>query len=58
MGNQLLRTLVEEIREAGCFSMMADEIRDLSNVEQLIVLCIRWVDHKFCVHEDHLVLVL
>ena len=53
MGNQLLRTLLEDIREAGCFAIMADETRDISNVEQLVI-CIRWVDQKFSVHEDPL----
>lgn len=30
---------------------MADEAADISNKEQLVV-CIRWVDENFAVHED------
>ena len=30
---------------------MADETADISNKEQLVV-CIRWVDENFAVHED------
>ena len=32
MGNQLFRILLEDIREAGYFSIMADETRNLSTV--------------------------
>ena len=53
MGNQLFRTLLEDIREAGYFSIMAGETRNLSNIQQLVI-CIRWVDQKLCVHEDPL----
>ena len=53
MKNQLLLTLLEDIRKAGCFAIMADETRDISDVEQLVI-CIRWVDQKFSAHEDPL----
>ena len=31
--------------------LMADETADVSNKEQLVI-CIRWVDKSFVVHED------
>jgi len=51
MGNTLLRTLLVDIREASWFSILADETRDISNEEQLIII-IRWVNKVFEVQED------
>ena len=39
------------IQNATFFTIMADETADISNNEQLVV-CIRWVDENFVVHED------
>ena len=44
------------MREAGIFSILADEASDLSHQEQLC-LCIRWVDNDFEIHEDFLELI-
>ena len=47
----MLRKISENIQNATFFTIMADETADISNKEQLVV-CIRWVDEKFAVHED------
>ena len=41
----------QNIQNTTFFTIMADETADISNKEQL-VLCIRWVDENFAVHED------
>ena len=51
MGNTLLRTLLVDIQEASWFSILADETRDISNEEQLVII-IRWVNKVFEVQED------
>ena len=51
MGNKLLRTLLEDIRESCWFSILADETRDISNEEQLVII-IRWVNKIYEVQED------
>ena len=45
------RKISENIQNATFFTIMADETADISNEEQLVV-CIRWVDENFAVHED------
>ncbi|XP_078371338.1 zinc finger MYM-type protein 1-like [Oculina patagonica] len=47
----MLREISENIQNATFFTIMADETADISNKEQLVV-CIRWVDENFAVHED------
>ena len=51
MGKALLRNILVSIREAQWFSIIADETKDVSNQEQLVVT-IRWVDKMYDVHED------
>lgn len=51
MGNYILRKLIDEVKVAGFYSLLADETRDASNKEQL-VLCLRWVDEKFDIYEE------
>jgi hypothetical protein len=46
-----LRSVLAEIRDCEWFSVIADETRDISNREQL-VLCIRWVAKDFTVYEE------
>ena len=41
----------ENIQNAKFFTIMADKTADVSIKEQLVV-CIRWVDDKFVIHED------
>ena len=47
----VLREISENIQNAKFFTIMADETADVSIKEQLVV-CIRWVDDKFVIHED------
>lgn len=51
MGNTLLRKLIEEVKVAGFYAVLADETRDRSNKEQLVI-CLRWVDGDFNVYEE------
>ena len=53
MGLSVLRKILDEIRSATYFSIIADEASDISNKEQLSI-CIRWVDKDFQIHEDPL----
>ena len=49
MSNQLLRTLLNEVRGAALFSLIADEATDISNNEQLCV-SVRWT--AYTIHES------
>ena len=51
--NQVLSAIVEEIREAREFSMLADEASDISNKEQLS-LVLRFVDKFSLIREEFL----
>ncbi|XP_028419289.1 zinc finger MYM-type protein 1-like [Dendronephthya gigantea] len=48
---KVLRELLAEIRDAECYSIIADETRDLSGAEQFSV-SIRWVDSEYNISED------
>ena len=50
------QNLLATIREAKWFSIIADETRDVSNQEQLVVT-VRWVDDTYDVHEDVIAIV-
>lgn len=56
MGQEILRGLLEEIRAAILFAIIADEATDVSHNEQ-ISISIRWVDCNYTIHEDTLCLV-
>lgn len=50
----ILHKLVEKVNEAKCFSVIADETADISNVEQLS-LCVKYIDQaNNSVREDFL----
>ena len=51
MTNQLLQKLLNEIRSAEWYSIIADETRGISGAEQLGI-SIRWVENDYQVHED------
>ena len=53
MANSITRNIVNKIREAKYFSLMADEVTNVSNREQMIV-CMCWIDGKLEPHEDFL----
>ena len=47
----MMRQMPANIQSATFFTIMADETADVFNKEQLVI-CIRWVDHCFVIHED------
>ncbi|XP_068704855.1 zinc finger MYM-type protein 1-like [Montipora foliosa] len=49
----MMRKISANIQNATFFTSMADETADVSNKEQLVI-CIRWVDHCFVIHEDYI----
>ena len=51
MAHKVLRSLLSDISSRKWYANMADETRDISNREQL-VLCIRSVSDNYVVHED------
>ena len=48
---RLLRKIAADIHSSGCFSLLADEATDVSNM-QLLIICIRWVTRDLTVEED------
>jgi len=53
MANTIIREISDNIRQAKYFSLMADEVTNVFNREQVVV-CIRWVDGELQPHEDFL----
>ena len=51
MAMQVLRDIGKNLHQTPFYAIMADETYDVSNHEQLVV-CIRWADDAFEVHED------
>ena len=51
MALRILREICDSIRGAPFYSLMADEVTDSSNREQVVV-CLRWVDQHFEPHEE------
>lgn len=51
MALQLLRDISRNLHSASFYTIMVDETTDVSNHEQ-VVLCLRWVDECFSVHEE------
>ena len=56
MARKVLRSLLSEISSQSWFSLLADETRDISNREQL-VLCVRWVSDHYEIFEDQIGLI-
>ena len=48
---RILRDIGDSIRSTPYYSLMADEVTDSSNREQ-VVICLRWVDKNLEPHED------
>ena len=55
-GQTILRTLLQDIRVADYFAVIADEATDISHNEQMCI-AIRWVDSNYAIHEAALGLV-
>ena len=51
MALRILREICDLIRGAAFYSIMADEVTNSSNREQVVV-CLRWVDQHFEPHEE------
>ena len=51
MALQVFREVAINLHSGSLYTIMANETTDISNQEQL-VLCLRWVDDKFDVHEE------
>ena len=51
MALQVFREVATNLHSGSLYTIMANETTDISNQEQL-VLCLRWVDDKFDVHEE------
>ena len=51
MAQSIVRNIASSIRKAKYFSIMADEVTDASNKEQ-VVICFRRVDDQLEAHED------
>ena len=51
MANTITRNIANNICEAKYFSLIADEVTDVSNREQVVV-CMHWVDGELEPHED------
>ena len=51
MAHQLLRGLLDEIRIAVWFAIIADETSDISHTEQLAI-SLHWVDTNYIINED------
>lgn len=49
----ILNKIVDKINKSQCFSILADETTDVSNIEQLS-LCVRYVDNNNMLNEDFL----
>ena len=51
MSLQVLRKIAALVQDASFYTVVVDETTDVSNSKQ-VVICLRWVDVDFQVHED------
>jgi len=51
MAQSVTRDVAANIASSGFYTLMADEITDVSNIEQ-VAICLRSVDDNFDTHED------
>ena len=51
MAHKVLRSLISDVQSHKWYSILADETRDLSNHEQMVI-CLRWVSDEYEVFED------
>ena len=47
----ILQNISKNVKQSKFYPIMADEVTDVSNHEQLVI-SIRWIDHNFEPHED------
>jgi len=53
---KILRRVAKDIADSACYSILADESTDVSNIQQLVI-CIRWVTKDLEVLEQFIGLV-
>ena len=53
IATNVLREIVDQIKQAGFYSLLADECTDIANKEQLTI-CLRWIDDKLQSNEEFL----
>ena len=53
-GELITETLVNEIKDANFFTVLADEATDCSNVEEIMAIVLRFIDNFFKVREEFL----
>ena len=51
MAKSVLREIVDQIKQAGFYSLLADECTDIANKEQLTI-CLQWIDDKLQPNEE------
>ena len=51
MAKSVVREIVDQIKQAGFQSLLADECTNIANKEQLII-CLRWIDDKLQPKEE------
>ena len=56
MGDMLRKLISDSVRQAGFFSLLADESKDASKKEQLAIV-VRYVNEKAIIHERFLTFV-
>ena len=53
----MLHSIASDIAESGYYSIMDDKSTDASNIEQLVVIYICWVDEEKTVCEEYIALI-
>ena len=53
MANKITQKIASCVQGAKYYSIMADEVTDASNREQVII-CLRWVSDDFKPHDDYI----
>ena len=51
MAHKVLRSHISDVQSHKWYSILADETRDLSHREQMVI-CLRWVSNEYEVCED------
>ena len=51
MAQSVTRDIASTVGSSGFYTLMADEVTDASNIEQ-VVICLRSIDDNFDAHED------
>ena len=52
MARHVVNEIISALQTAPFFSLMVDETTDISNTEQVVFFCFRWVDQFLNAHEE------